>query len=376
MINQIRYLVDKTSQRIFFILLTSIALVVYGFRGAQYRRELWGDDLELYLHATNRPSPTTSFSRLDHFGLFDSYNNYLIVWIRAYTHLAKLGPDSYFTFNAYVLMTISFAVITSATCLVISAKTSRKLALLSLGYCVFLPFSNLVILAQVNTIIWPLSLFLIVISATRTYPESKPGRVFVAVLFFTTALSTLTVVIALAFLGFNLIQNLKRLNRFEVLLFLITTTSLFIQWKSYSPRNNPKLSLMGELYKALYNFSPQYLRRSFGDPLLGFDLALFWLIPIALLLIWAMQANFARSINLLSVLPSLKLFVGAFILVILLIHGNGWLNTHYLFIPAAMFWVSIVLLFHENRSRSTTGLAIALTSSLFTISISGVYYLL
>jgi hypothetical protein len=273
-------------------------------------------------------------------------------------------------------MTISFAVITSATCLVISAKTSRKLALLSLGYCIFLPFSNLVILAQVNTIIWPLSLLLIVISATQTYPESMPGRVFVAVLFFTTALSTLTVVIALAFLGFNLIQNLKRLNRFEVLLFLITTTSLFIQWKSYSPRNNPKLSLMGELYKALYNFSPQYLRRNFGDPLLGFDLVFFWLIPITLLLIWTMQANFARSINLRSVLPSLKLFVGAFILVILLIHGNGWLNTHYLFIPAAMFWVSMVLLFHENRGRSTTGLAIALTSSLFTISISGVYYLL
>ena len=376
MINRIRYLVDKTSQRIFFILLTSIALVVYGFRGAQYRRELWGDDLELYLHAINRPSPTTSFGRFDHFGLFDSYNNYLIVWIRAYIHLAKLGPDSYFTFNAYVLMTISFAVITSATCLVISAKTSRKLALLSLGYCIFLPFSNLVILAQVNTIIWPLSLLLIVISATQTYPESMPGRVFVAVLFFTTALSTLTVVIALAFLGFNLIQNLKRLNRFEVLLFLITTTSLFIQWKSYSPRNNPKLSLMGELYKALYNFSPQYLRRNFGDPLLGFDLVFFWLIPITLLLIWTMQANFARSINLRSVLPSLKLFVGAFILVILLIHGNGWLNTHYLFIPAAMFWVSMVLLFHENRGRSTTGLAIALTSSLFTISISGVYYLL
>jgi len=234
-------------------------------------------------------------------------------------------------------MTISFAVITSATCLVISAKTSRKLALLSLGYCIFLPFSNLVILAQVNTIIWPLSLLLIVISATQTYPESMPGRVFVAVLFFTTALSTL---------------------------------------KSYSPRNNPKLSLMGELYKALYNFSPQYLRRNFGDPLLGFDLVFFWLIPITLLLIWTMQANFARSINLRSVLPSLKLFVGAFILVILLIHGNGWLNTHYLFIPAAMFWVSMVLLFHENRGRSTTGLAIALTSSLFTISISGVYYLL
>ena len=168
MINRIRYLVDEMTQRVFFILLTSISLVIYGIRGAEYRRDLWGDDLELYLHATNRPSPTTGFGRIDHLGLFDSYNNYLIAWIRAYTHLAKLGPGSNFTFNAYVLMTISFAVITSATCLVISANTSRMLALLSLGYCVFLPFSNLVILAQVNTIIWPLSLFMIVVSATRT----------------------------------------------------------------------------------------------------------------------------------------------------------------------------------------------------------------
>lgn len=376
MINRIRYLVDEMSQRVFFILLTSISLVVYGIRGAEYRRDLWGDDLELYLHATNRPSPTTGFGRIDHLGLFDSYNNYLIAWIRAYVHLAKLGPDSNFTFNAYVLMTISFAVITSATCLVISAKTSRILALLSLGYCVFLPFSNLVILAQVNTIIWPLSLFMIVVSATRTYPTSKPGRVLVAVLFFTTALSTLTVVIALAFLGLNLIQNLKRLNRFEVMLFSVTATSVIIQWISYSPRNNPKLSLISELRKALYNFSPQYLRRSFGDPLLGFDLVIFWLIPIALLLIWIMQINLARSPNFLSVLPSLKLFVGALILVILLIRGNGWLNTHYSFIPASMFWISLVLLFHANKQRSTTGLAIAASTLLFASTISGVYYLL
>ena len=178
------------------------------------------------------------------------------------------------------------------------------------------------------------------------------------------------------FLGLNLTQNLKRLNRFEVLLFSVTATSVFIQWNSYSPRNNPKLSLMGELYKALYNFSPQYLRRSFGDPLLGFDLVIFWLIPIALLLVWVMQVNLARSTNLLSVLPSLKLFFGALILLILLIRGNAWLNPHYSFIPASMFWISLVLLFHENKHRSTTGWAIAASTSLFASSISGVYYLL
>ena len=376
MIKRIQSLVDEMSQQLFFVLLTSIALVVYGIRGYGYRRELWGDDLELYLHATNRPTPTSGFGRFDHLGLFDSYNNYLIVWIRAFVRLAMLGPDSHFTFNAYLLMTLSFAVITSCTCFIIGTKTSRRLALLSLGYCVLLPFSNLVILAQVNTIIWPLSLFMIVVSATRMYPNSKMGRVSIAVLFFITSLSTLTTVIALAFLGLNLIQSFKRLHRFEVLLFSVTSISFLIQWNSYSPRHNPKLSLISELHKALYNFSPQYIRRNFGTPLIGFDLVIFWLIPMALLTIWVIQANFVRLSSWLSVLSALKLFAGSFLLLFLLIHGNGWLNTHYLFIPASMFWVSFILLFHENRQRSTTGLAIAITSSLFAISISGVYYLL
>ena len=376
MIKRIQSFVDEMSQQLFFVLLTSIALVVYGIRGYGYRRELWGDDLELYLHATNRPTPTSSFGRIDHLGLFDSYNNYLIVWIRAFVRIAMLGPDSHFTFNAYLLMTLSFAVITSATCFVIGTKSSRRLALLSLGYCVLLPFSNLVILAQVNTIIWPLSLFMIVVSATRTYPNSKLGRVLTAVLFFITSLSTLTTVIALAFLGLNLIQSFKRLHRFEVLLFSVTSISFLIQWNSYSPRHNPKLSLISELHKTLYNFSPQYIRRNFGAPLIGFDLVIFWLIPIAVLTIWVIQANFVRLSSWLSALSALKLFAGSFLLLFLLIHGNGWLNTHYLFIPASMIWVSFVLLFHENRQRSTTGLAIAITSSLFAISISGVYYLL
>lgn len=364
------------SQRLFYLLLTSIAIVVYGLRGVGYRRDLWGDDLELYLHAVNRPAPTTSFGRIDHFGLFDSYNNYLIVWIRAYTHLAKLGPDSNFTFNAYVLMTVSFAVITSATCLVVGAKTSRMFALLSLSFCLFLPFSNLVILAQVNTIIWPLSLFMIVMSATRIYPKNKSFQALVVVIFFTTSLSTLTVIIAFTLLGLNLVQNLNRLNKFEVLLFMTTATSLIIQWNSYVPRNNPKLPLIGEYYKALYNFAPQYIRVKIGASLNGDDQFIFWIIPLLLLFIWLAQVNLARQTKLSDAVSAVKLFIGAFVLLSLLIRGNGWLNTHYLYIPVAMFWISLTLLFYQNREEASTRLAIFISIALFATTYSGTYYLL
>lgn len=376
MIKRIQCLVDAMSQRRFYLLLTSIATVVYGLRGVGYRRDLWGDDLELYLHAVNRPAPTTSFGRIDHFGLFDSYNNYLILWIRAYTHLAKLGPDSNFTFNAYVLMTVSFAVITSATCLIVGAKTSRMFALLSLSFCLFLPFSNLVILAQVNTIIWPLSLFMIVMSATRIYPKTKSFQVLVVVIFFTTSLSTLTVIVAFALLGLSLIQNLKRINKFEVLLFMATATSLIIQWNSYVPRNNPKLPLIGEYYKALYNFAPQYIRMKIGASLNGDDQIIFWIIPLLLLFIWLAQVKLARQTNLSDAVSAVKLFIGAFVLLGLLIRGNGWFNTHYLYIPVAMFWISLTLLFYQNREEASTRLAIFISFALFATTYSGTYYLL
>lgn len=376
MIKRIQIFVDDLSQQLFFVILTSMAVIVYGIRGIGYRRDLWGDDLELYLHATNRPVPNTTFGRIDHFGFFDSYNNYLVVWIRAFTHIAKLGPDSNFTFNAYVLMTVSYAVITSATCLVIAEKTSRIFALLSLGFCVFLPFSNLVILAQVNTIIWPLSLFMIVISSTRVYPKTKPFQILIVVIFFITALSTLTVIISVALLGLNLIQNSKQLNKFEMLLFTATTTSIAIQLNAYVPRNNQKLPLIGELHKALYNFAPQYIREKHGALLSVDEQIIFWVIPLMLLIIWLIQVNFARQTNWSAAVSAAKLFVGGVVLLSLLVRGNGWLNTHYLFIPAALFWISLTLLFHQNRHEASTRIMILITVALFVTTYSGTYYLL
>jgi len=48
--------VEQASQRIFFVVLTSFSLVVYGVRGAGYRKEIFGDDLDLFFHAVNRPA--------------------------------------------------------------------------------------------------------------------------------------------------------------------------------------------------------------------------------------------------------------------------------------------------------------------------------
>jgi hypothetical protein len=376
LINKFKLHLDAMSQRTFYALLVSISLVVYGIRGAGFRRELWGDDLELFTHANNRPTPTSAMGKIDYFGLFDPYNNYLIVWIRAMTHLAKFGPDSQFTWNVYVVMTVVYAVVISYMCFAISTYASRGTALLALGSCVFLPFSNLVILAQINTVIWPCALLMIVMSAIREYPKSKFGMTLLAIIFVITSISTLTVSIALVILVLNLAQDLKRINKYELVLFCLTSFSFVVQWSVYKPRTNPKLPLIGELHKALYNFAPQYIREKIGASLNGDDQIIFWIIPLMLLIIWLTQVNFARQTNWSAAISAAKLFVGGVVLLGLLIRGNGWFNTHYLFIPAAMFWVSLTLLFHQNRHEASTRMAVFITVGLFATTYSGTYYLL
>lgn len=366
---------EQASQRVFFVVLISFSLIVYGVRGAGYRKEIFGDDLDLFFHAVNRPV-ASGISKLDHFGLFDPYNGYLVVLLRAFTHIALIGPDTSFTLHAYLLMTVFFAVTTAGICMVVSASTSRKIALLAMGFLVFLPFSNLVILAQINTVAWPLALLMLVITATRKYPTTLIGKVLLAALFALTAMSTGTVVIVIAFLTLNLLQDFRRIDKYELSLLIVTAVSFLVQWFSYTPRTNPKLPLLGELHKAVYNFAPQYIRDKFGASLNGDDQIVFWIIPLMLLIIWLVQANFARQTNWLSVISATKLFGGGFVLLSLLIRGNGWFNTHYLYIPAAMFWISLVLLFHENRRIASTRMTIAITGALFATTYSGVFYLL
>ena len=138
MIRRCGQFVEQASQRVFFVVITSFSLVVYGVRGAGYRKEIFGDDLDLFFHAVNRPV-ASGISKLDHFGLFDPYNGYLVVLLRAFTRIALIGPDTNFTLHADLLMTVFFAVTTARICMVIGANHSRKTALLASGSLVFLP---------------------------------------------------------------------------------------------------------------------------------------------------------------------------------------------------------------------------------------------
>jgi hypothetical protein len=374
--NRVVDVINRLSSRQFYLFLCAIALVVYGVRGFGFPESVQGDDLDLYFHAVNRVAATTGFGQFDTFGFFDPYNGYLIVLLRVFTKLAMLGNDTNFTTHAFLLMTPLFAVTMAGIGAIVARVTSRFIALLALTFLVFLPFSNLVILAQINTVAWPLALAMIVIAATRTYPQTWFGKVGLAIVFSLTTLSSGTMLIAIALLGLGIIEGLKRINRYEIALFLIGGISFFVQWMSYTPRTNPKLPIAGELYKAMFHFSPQFLRTKVNQPLFAEDHIILWIIPVMLFIIWVVFAIETAKVDRHLLVSAIKLLGAGFMLLALLIRGNGWFNTHYLFIPVSMFWISLALVYYGSRHHVSSRFALAIASVLFAVSYSGTYYLL
>jgi len=374
--NRVVDVINRLSPRQFYLFLCALALVVYGVRGFGFPKSVQGDDLDLYSHAVKRIGSARGFGRFNATEIFDPWNGYLIVLLRIFTRFVMLGDDARFTFHAFIVMTPLFAITVAGLVFIISRVTSRINALLTLAFLIFLPFSNLVMLAQVNTVAWPLALAMIVVAATRTYPQTWYGKIGLAIVFSLTTLSSGTMLIAITLLGLGIIEGLRRINLYEITLLLVGIISFFFQWMSFTPRTNQKLPFAGELYKAMFHFSPQYLRSKVNQPLFAEDHIILWITPIMLFIIWVVFAIETAKVDRRLVVSAVKLFGAGVLLLVLLIRGNGWFNTHYLFIPTSMFWISLALVYYGSRHHVSSRFALAITSVLFAVSYSGTYYLL
>ena len=364
--------------RRFHVLVIIGALFAYGLRGAKYSRTVFGDDATLVSHALDRQQPWGMFGHFDKLGLFDPFNDYLAVLLRIVTHVALIGSDAGFTFRIYVIMTIFWALVTLVIATVIRGYVSSSGGLVAALILCWLPFSNYVFLAQANTVAWPLALLCILVVALRTYPANLFLRVLLVVLFSLTAMSTGTMIVVIAWLVFDIARNIRRVNKFEVVLLLFTACSYCLQWITYEPRPNAKLPLGHEMYRTLFSWSPQFIRNKIGQELsLSFTFILY-LIPTLLFASWLYLFIYAYQSHKVHAIASLRLLITSLMLPVLLIAGNGWLNTHYMFIPAALFWLSALILAASPGDRESTPrqLAIIVLTICYCTTISGVYYIL
>jgi hypothetical protein len=322
--------------------------------------------------------PWGVLGRFDKLGLFDPFNDYLAVLLRIVTHFALIGPDSHFTFRLFVMMTIFWAVVTWVIALTIRKYVSTKAGVVAALALCWLPFSNQVFLAQANTVAWPLALLCILVVVLRVYPEKQLYRIVLVVVFSLTAMSTGTMVIAIGWLVFDIVRNIRAINRFQAVLLVFTSISYYIQWITYEPRPNVKLPLGHELYRTLFSWSPQFIRNKIGQELSLGSAVILWLIPVLLITAWLFLFASAYTSDRLRAIASLRLMITSLALPVLLIMGNGWLNTHYLFIPASLFWISAIMLAFSNHAYGKNSLRLSATvlTLCYCSAISGVYYAL
>lgn len=362
----------------FHVLVLLGSLFSFGFRGAQYNPHVFGDDATLVSHALNRQPPWGLFGHYDKLGMFDPFNDYLAVLLRIVTHVALIGPDSGFTFRLFVIMTIFWALVTLTVALVIRKRISANAGLIAALLLCWLPFSNQVFLAQANTVAWPLALLCIAIVALRIYPTTFATRVAVVVLFSLTALSTGTMIVAIGLLALDIALSIRKFKHFQSILLAFTGVSFFFQWYAYKPRTNDKFPLGHEMYRTLFSWAPQFIRNKIGEDLSMTSTLILWVIPLLLIISWTYLFVNVYGHNRNNALASLRLFITSLLLPILLIVGNGWLNTHYMFIPAALFWISTLVLGASLRGRWPVPmqLVIATLTILYCAAISGVYYVL
>ena len=364
--------------RRFHVLVPLVSLFTYGLRGVQYNPQVFGDDATLVSHALSRQPPWGLFGHYDKLGLFDPFNDYLAVLLRIVTHVALIGPDSRFAFRLFVIMTIFWALVTWTVALVIRKRISANAGLIAALLLCWLPFSNQVFLAQANTVAWPLALLCIVIIALRIYPTTFAARVAVVLLFSLTALSTGTMIVAIGLLALDIALSIRKFKHFQTILLAFTGVSFFFQWYAYKPRTNDKLPLGHEMYRTLFSWSPQFIRNKVNENLSLTSTMILWAIPMLMVVSWTyLFVNVYRH-NRNNALASLQLFITSLLLPILLIVGNGWLNTHYMFIPTALFWISTLVLGASLRGRWPVPmqLVIATLTVLYCAAISGVYYIL
>ena len=338
------------------------SLLTFGIRGAQYQHKLYGDDKELVAHVLSRKPPYGLFGPLDKLGIFDPFNNYLAVILRIYTRIALIGPDSGFTFRVFLFSTLTWSLSVLVIAKILKSQLSAQSGLIGAFVCCLLPFSNQTLLAQVNSVVLPFTILAIVVVALQAYPM--------------LTLSEGTMIVAIGLMALNVIKDRKKVIQFELLLLMISAGSFAVQWLTYRTRLNQKDPFGHELYRMLFGVAPQFLRSQAKQQLSIFESTVLWLIPFILISSWLVLAVYSQKKKSHLVFPATTLLLSSLGLPVLLIIANGWLNTHYLFMPTAIFWISVIFLVHSTRAIDVVPVKIA-TSVLavcFIVSISGTYY--
>lgn len=320
--------------------------VIFLFRGLNYRPAIWGDDKLLVEHAIHRQAPFGRLHFIDPFGILDPFAGYLVVILRIATKILIFRSTENFPLRTYWFSSFIWTTIAICIALLIGRFARPYLGFLAALAIAIMPFSNLVMLAQVNTIYMPAVLVILITIVTRQYPQSGVLQAITCVAFALVTLTTITTIVAFGYLIWLVFSRVSRVQSIEKRLIWIMGPALILQVISYQPRGRiiSPSHFVHEFLLSSNAFVPQFVREKVLEPKSVAENTFLYGIPILLgFTVFILVRLGNQSERKAQVEIAQHFFLIALLLLCMLIVGNGWLNSHYLFIPTGLFWIGVIL---------------------------------
>ena len=321
------------------------------------------------------------FQKFDTLRITEPFNNQIWVIPRGITRilLAISIPD--FVRNATVFSLFWLSGLLTFLSVTLGRLTNRVTGSIAAICVALMPFSHRVMLGQVNSLVWPAVMVLFVVVIANQYPISKLGRVLLLLFIALISMSTQLFLLLLIFLVPTLIFSANRRNAMNLL------TALFIgAGQAFQVVVTPRravsrdfIDIPFQLLKSAYGFVPQAIRDNIIGPLSRMDLLVLVLYPVFMIIAASLLVIFGlRGDRRSQIYVSLRLTGAGFATLVLLIFANGALNSHYLFLPSALFWISCVM-FADAALRAKQKFSVHVVLALavlFLGQLSGTYFLI
>ncbi len=321
------------------------------------------------------------FQKFDTLRLAEPFNNQILVIPRVITKLLTAISISDFVRNATVFSIFWLSGLLTFLSIIIGRLTNRTAGSIAAICVAVMPFSNRVMLGQVSPLVWPAVMVLFVVVIANQYPISKIGKVSLLVFIALISVSTLLFSLLLIYLITSLIFSASRRNAMNFLTALLMSAGQAFEFV-VAPRRVTSRNLIDipfQLLKSAYGFVPQAIRNNILGPVSSTDLLVLVSYPVFITIAASLLFVFGLSGDRRSQIFIALRFTGAgFATLALLIFANGALNSHYLFLPTALFWVSCVM-FADAALRSQKKFSVHVVLALVVLflgQLSGTYFLI
>ena len=325
------------------------SLLVFGYRGWDGHRAIMPLDVVFVQQSLD---PSNPFSGVNTpFGQFDllrQFSGYLHTVVRVFVELFELAPFSIYPVLTFTTSTVIWAGCAWAVFLAVRSVAGPVAGLVGSAAFALLPASNIILLAQLNALQWPMLVASVILIATNFEPRSTLGKLLYLGFLFLLAANAALAFIPMAMLGWRLVLrwNLRDTTKRLTAMCIPYAVQVFAYIRQPGRRAeelNPLAQLFQEMYYIPKTLLPGFLRGAVDGRLSVVASALLLLIAVGFTatVIGAIRTSqpkdqrFDRVVVELIVIAVLS---GVFSVVM-----NGNLNHQYLMIPMTCLWVAVIM---------------------------------